>query len=237
MDFAKAFTFMFEDPDWLKKLGIGTLIGLLGIVLSPVLVGIVPLLVLLGYTIDVLRNVMHGSDRPLPEWDNWGSFLAKGFKVAAASFVWSLPAILLTVPLVVGSMMADQGGSAGNLGGAEALGIGIILCGTCLMILWSLFVTLISPAIYVRIAETDRFSSAFNFGAMWAFTRDNIGNIILALLLMIVVGFIASIVAGLGFVALVIGVLITLPFATLWQYLVQAHLFGQIGRFSVTPVD
>ncbi len=27
MDFGKAFTFMFEDPDWLRKLGIGTAVG------------------------------------------------------------------------------------------------------------------------------------------------------------------------------------------------------------------
>lgn len=237
MDFAKAFTFMFEDPDWLKKLGIGTLIGLVGIVLAPVLLGIIPLLVVTGYTIVVLRNVMHGSERPLPEWENWGDFLARGFKVAAATFVWTLPALLLMIPLVIGGMLTDQNQSAAALGGAEALGIGIVLCGTCLMILWGLFVALITPAIYVRIAETDRFGSAFNFAAMWAFTRDNIGNIILALLLLIVVGFIASIVAGLGFIALVVGVLITMPFAMLWQYLVQAHLFGQIGKYSVTPVD
>jgi len=72
---------------------------------------------------------------------------------------------------------------------------------------------------------------------MWAFTRDNLGNVIIALLLLIVVGVIASLVAGLGLLALIIGILITIPFATLWQYLVQAHLFGQIGKYSVTPVD
>ena len=71
---------------------------------------------------------------------------------------------------------------------------------------------------------------------MWAFTRDNIGNVIIALLLLIVVGIVASFVAMLGFVALIIGALVTFPFAMLWQYLVQAHLFGQIGKYSVTPV-
>jgi len=30
---------------------------------------------------------------------------------------------------------------------------------------------------------------------------------------------------------------VTIPAATLWQYLVQAHLYGQIGRTSVTPVE
>lgn len=233
MDFGKAFTFMFEDPDWLKKLGIGTLVGLVGLVLSPVLIGLVPLIALLGYTVDVIRNVMAGREHPLPEWEDWSGFLSRGFKVLAALFVWSLPAILLSIPMAIGGAMLDQG----NLGQSEAIGIMILVCGGCLLFLWALFVTLLSPAIYVRIAATDRFSSAFDLSRMWAFTRDNLGNVIIALLLLIVVGVIASFVAGLGLLALVIGILITIPFATLWQYLVQAHLFGQIGKYSVTPVD
>ncbi len=231
MDFGKAFTFMFEDPDWLKKLGIGTMVGFVGILLSPVLIGIVPLIMLLGYTVDVIRNVMAGREHPLPEWEDWGGFLSRGFKLCAAIFVWSLPAILLSIPLAIGGAMTDQGT------GSEAIGITIMVCGGCLLFLWALFVTLLTPAIYVRIAATDRFSSAFEFGRMWAFTRDNIGNVIIALLLLLVVGAVASVLALLGLVALVCGVLITVPFAMLWQYLVQAHLFGQIGKYSVTPVE
>lgn len=231
MDFGKAFTFMFEDPDWLKKLGIGTLVGLVGIVLSPVLIGLVPLIALLGYTVDVIRNVMAGREHPLPEWEDWTGFLSRGFKVTVAILIWSLPAILLSIPMVIGGAILDQGS------GSEAIGIMIMVCSGCLLFLWALFVTLLSPAIYVRIAATDRFSSAFELGRMWAFTRDNLGNVIIALLLLIVVSVIASFVAGLGLVALFIGILITIPFATLWQYLVQAHLFGQIGKYSITPVD
>ena len=232
MDFGKAFTFMFEDPDWLKKLGVGIAVGLVGILLSPALIGFVPLIMLLGYTVDVVRNVMAGREYPLPEWEDWGGFLSRGFKLCAAIFLWSLPAILLTVPLAIGGAMTDQQGT-----GAEAIGMTIMVCGSCLLFLWALFVTLLTPAIYVRIAATDRFSSAFEFGRIWAFTRDNIGSVIIALLLLIVVGVLASVVALLGFAALICGVLITFPLAMLWQYLVQAHLFGQIGKYSVTPVE
>lgn len=230
MDFGKAFVFMFEDPDWLKKLGIGTLVGLAGILLAPVLIGIIPLIIVIGYSVVVVRNVMNGVERPLPEWDNWGEFLSLGFKVFAASFVWALPVILLLIPLAIGSAIIDQ------QSGAEAIGVAIVVCASCLVLLWSLFVTLLTPAIYVRIAATDRFSSAFEFGQMLAFTRDNIGNVIIALLLLIVIGVVASLVAGLGVLALFIGLLVTLPFAMVWQYLAQAHLFGQIGKYSVTPV-
>jgi hypothetical protein len=231
MDFGKAFVFMFEDEEWLKKLGIGTALGLLMLVLIPTIVlWVFPFIALLGYTVVALRNVMNGVERPLPEWEDWGEFLSLGFKVFAALFIWALPVFLLIIPLAIGSAFIDQSS------GAEGIGIAIVLCGSCLVLLWSLFVTVLMPAIYVRIAATDRFSSAFEFGSMLAFTRDNLGNVIIALLLLIVVGLIASAIAMLGVVALFVGLLITIPFATLWQYLVQAHLFGQIGRYSVTPV-
>jgi hypothetical protein len=232
MDFGRAFLFMFEDEEWLKKLGIGTLLGLLMLVLIPtIILWVFPFIALLGYTIVVLRNVMDGVERPLPEWADWSEFFSLGFKVFAATFVWALPMILLTIPLAIGSALMDQSR------GAEGIGIAIVVCGSCLVLLWGLFVALLMPAIYVRIAATRRFVSAFEFGPLFAFTRENLGNVIIALLLLIVVGLIASVVAMLGVIALFVGLLITIPFATLWQYLVQAHLFGQIGRYSVTPIS
>ncbi len=231
MDFGKAFTFMFEDPDWLRKLGIGTLVGLAGIIFAPFLIGLVAIIALLGYALDTLRNVMDGRERPLPEWEDWGGFLVRGFRLLAAFFVWLLPAILAAVPLGIGSALADRGR------GMEAVGILLIICSSCVLVLWGLFVTLISPAIYARLARLDRFSAAFEFGKIWAFTRDNIGNVIIAILLTWVAGLVAGLIAWLGVIALLIGVLITTPFAALWQYLVQAHLFGQVAVNSITPVD
>ncbi len=232
MDFGKAFTYMFEDPDWLRKLGIGTAVTLIGILFTPLLVGLIPLIAVIGYTVDVVSNVMNGVERPLPEWEDWGGFLSRGLKVFGATFVWALPAILLIIPLAIGSALMDQSR------GAEGIGIAIVACGSCLLLIWALFVTLLTPAIYVRIAATDRFSSAFEFGKMWAFTRDNLGNVIIAILLVnIVAGLIAAVIAGLGVIALVIGLVVTIPFATLWQYLVQAHLFGQIARYTTTATD
>ena len=163
MDFGKAFTFMFEDPDWLRKLGIGTAVGLLGLLFMPFLIGLIPLIIVLGYTVDVLRNVMNGDERPLPEWSDWGGFMSRGFKVLAATFIWALPALLLVIPLGIGAALTRPGpGRRSNRHLRSSC------CGSCLLLLWVLFVTLMTPAIYVRIAATDRFSSAFDFGQMWA---------------------------------------------------------------------
>lgn len=234
MDFGKAFTFMFEDPDWLRKLGIGTVVALIGAIFAPVLLGLVPLLMLAGYMLDVVRNVMDGRQRPLPEWEDWGGLLARGFKLTAAFFVWILPIVLVSIPMAIGSSLADQPSASG---GMEAIGIMLLICGSCLILVWSLFVALISPAVYARLAATNRFTSAFELGKLWSFTRDNIGHVIIAILLTWLAGLIASLIAPIGLIALFIGVIITAPFATLWSYLVQSHLFGQIGAHSITALE
>lgn len=232
MDFGKAFTFMFEDPDWLRKLGIGTLVGLAGILFSPLLIGFIPLIMLLGYTLDTLRNVMDGRGRPLPDWEDWGGFLKRGFRLCAALFIWALPIILIALPLTVGGTLTDQ-----NSSGTEAVGAILITCSSCLLLLWGLVLALFTPAIYARVARTERFASAFELGKLWSFTRDNIGNVVIALLLTWVAGLIATVIASLGIIALGIGLLVSIPFANLWQYLVQAHLFGQIGASSVSAIE
>lgn len=232
MDFGKAFTFMFEDPDWVRKLGIGTAVMFIGIVLSPLLIGLIPLIMIMGYTVDVVRNVMMRRERPLPEWEDWGGFLGRGFKVFVALFVWALPIIILIAPLAIVGALAEQNG-----GGMEAIAVIVMICGVCLTFIWGIFYALITPAIYARIAATDRLSAAFEVGKIWAFTRDNLGNVIITILLGIVASLIASLGATLGLVGLCVAVLVTLPLASLWQMLVNAHLYGQIAAESVTAVD
>jgi hypothetical protein len=232
MDFGKAFTFMFADPNWLRKLGIGTLVGLLSIVLMPILIGVIPLIMVVGYTLDALRNVVDGKEFPMPEWNEWGGFLIRGLKLTIALVLWSLPIFIIMIPLFIGTALTGNQNSGGI-----AFGVLLITCSSCLMFLWGLFFLLISPAIYIRLAVTGRLGAAFEIGKLWALTRDNLGNVILALILVFVAGLIAAVVGSLGMLLLCVGFLVTVPLATLWQYLVQAHLFGQIGRYSVTPIE
>jgi len=233
MDFGKAFTFMFQDPNWIAKLGIGMLLVLVGIFLAPLLIGFLPLLIVTGYSLVVLDNVRLGHEHPLPEWQDWGKFFMLGLKVFVALFIWALPIIIGFVPVMAGSVLSDSG----NANGTGAIAALLIICGSCLMILWGLFIALLTPAIYARVAATDRFVSAFELGRIWAFTRDNLGNVIVAILLVWLAGIIASVLAMMGLLFLCIGVLVTIPLASLWQYLVQAHLFGQIAGHSVTAIE
>ena len=153
MDFGKAFSFMFEDPRWKEKLGIGTLVALAGFLFSSFLIGLVPLAMMVGYTLVTLRNVMDRHEHPMPEWQDWGGFFVKGLKLAVATFVWVLPSLIIAIPVVIGGTLMENQGSASSA--ATGFGGLLIVCGSCLLLLWGLFVALITPAIYIRLAATD----------------------------------------------------------------------------------
>jgi len=232
MDFGTALTFMFQDPQWVAKLGIGVLVTLAGIVFSPVLIGFVAIFVLTGYTIDVVRNVLDGKEYPLPEWQDWSGFLFRGLKLFGVIIVLALPFIPIMIPFGLGNFLASSENQAVNV-----IGVLFTVFGFGLALLYGLFLVLIQPAIYVRLARTDRFAAALDVGKLWGFTVANIGNVIIALLLTIVAGLIAAIIAPLGLLAFVIGVLVTVLFASFWQTLVQVHLFGQVGALSKTSIE
>jgi hypothetical protein len=232
MDFAKALTFMFQDPNWVAELGMGILVTLAGIVFSPVLIGFVAIFVLSGYTIDVVRNVLDGQEHPLPEWQDWGGFFTRGLKLVVVIIVLALPFIPLMIPFGIGSALSNSENQAVNVIGAL-----FMVFGFGLALLYGLFLALIQPAIYVRLARTDRFAAALDVGKLWSFTVANIGNVIIAILLTMVTGLIAAILSPLGLLAFIIGVVVTVLFASFWQMLVQVHLYAQVGALSKTSTE
>ena len=129
MDFGKAFTFMFEDPDWLRKLGIGTWSGWSACSSRRSRSAWCRSSCSWATRLDVLRNVMDGKQYPLPEWEDWGGFLARGFKLVGRVLRLGLPAILVAIPLGIGAALTDQQRRRAG----EALGALLIICGSCLI--------------------------------------------------------------------------------------------------------
>ncbi len=229
MDIAKSFTFMFEYPEWVRKLTIGTIVTLIGLVLSPILIGLIPLIMVVGYGLLVTRNVLDGQPHPLPEWEDWGDLFVRGLKLTVVLIIWALPAILLVlfamIPGALSSSISNGHGS-NAFSGFAAL---VLACCSYLAVLWGLLVALFTPAIYVHMARDNDFGAGFAFTQLWEFTRQNLSNVIIAILLTWVASLIASVVAPLGAIAILIGLLITIPLSMLWYILVQSHLYGQVG--------
>ena len=87
--------------------------------------------------------------------------------------------------------------------------------------MWALVIAAVSPAILVRYAEVEEFMAGFRFSEIFDIITANLGNYIIVILLMWVAGLIASF----GVILCVIGVI----FTEFWSYLVVGNLLGQLA--------
>lgn len=208
MDVGRSFSFVFSDPRWVSKLLIAALM---------VLIPIFGWLVLVGYFSHVTRRIATtGTDLPLPEWEAFGDLFVDGFKVAAAGFVWSLPVSILGFCLG-GIFELGDGSDAGAL------------VANCITVPLSLLVAFVAPAVTGRVAATGSFSEGLQVKQVIAAVRRNPGDYLIIVLMTFVAGF----VAAAGFLALCIGVLVTIPYAQLILF----HLYGQAHWRSAGAVS
>lgn len=210
-DFAKPFSFVFDDPRWLNKILIGGLFYLLGFIL-------IGFFFILGYLARLARNIIAGVALPMPEWDDLGDYFGEGLRLVGVVIVWILPIVALVVLFVVPSIALSELDNevAQNVGGCAA--------GTvwCLIFPLSLAVTFFMPASLLYAAVEQRFGAAFEMGKIWTFIKGNIGEYLLA----IVIYFVARFLAGFGVILLCIGVI----FTGFWSMAITTYAFAEVYR-------
>lgn len=226
MDIGRALTFFTEDERWIEKTAIGTGVILLSSLLSIVLVGLVGFMIVMGYSVRLLQNVRDGVTPVLPEWDQWGEDLSRGFKLFVVQFVWALPIILIIAPITIVSVLV------GNAGGSEAEGFAVLLamCATCISFIVAIFYMLIQPAVTIFFAENEEISDGLQIARIWDWTRAHIGEVVIVTIVYIVGSMIIGTVGTIaGFILCGVGLVATLPLAQLVIYYLQFHLFGQLA--------
>ena len=220
VDFGRSFTFVTEDPEWVKKILIGGAFA----VACLLLVG-VPFV--LGYFSRTLRNVVAGEPRPMPEWDDLGGLFNEGLRLTAVYLLYTLGIVavlaafgcVLTLPLTLLSGSGARPSEAlGLLGG---LGI-VALYGVLMLVSLALAVYL--PAALARSALRGTVADGFAWREVLGFMRANLGNYLLTL----VIYLLASFLSQLGMVLCCVGIF---P-AAFWGYMVLAAALGQTVRLS-----
>jgi hypothetical protein len=209
MDLGKAFTFITEDEQWLMTLLIG---GAL------LFIPIFGWFVLLGFSMEIARNVLRGSARPLPRWENFGEKFMLGLYSFVIQLVYVLPAILLLfLFLCVFGLLAAAG-----QGNEEAITGILVLTAICFLPLFLVASVITQPfmwAAHARYLQTGSLGAAFRFSEIFATTRANLGVWVVVWLLYLLCGMVAQA----GVVIFFVGLLISIPYA----YMVFGHILGQ----------
>ena len=212
MNFAKAFTYIFDDQRWLEKLVI------------PLLVTLIPIIgwmVAAGYLMRVTRNVAEHQPEPLPELE-FGADLGRGFKVFVANLAYALPILLITTLLFLPLALSGNNKEVGVLAIMSAL------LGGFLILLYALLMTVIMPAVNANLAVKERIGAAFDLKEIFRMLKNNfkawlivIGGTLLC----------SAIIAPLGGIVLGVGAIVT----GFYSQLIIAHLTGQAYAQSQTP--
>ncbi len=200
MDVGRAFTYLFRDPRWARKLGIATLLAaataalrlldawglddrfLVSGPLAPTVSGAISGLAsvpLSGFALRIMQRVTAGTDLPLPEWSDLGGITRDGLKLWAVVTLWGLPATL--------ARLAGDALSPGPGDGPPSLR-GIVL-------LVTLVVLVVQPAAEARLATTGSVAAGLDVGTAFRVVGRNLGGY---LLLLVVVGLGAAVWFGLS---------------------------------------
>lgn len=209
MDFGKAFTFVFEDEDWIKKIALGGLLSL---------IPVIGIFLVIGYGLEVTKRVIKGDAEVLPDWSDFGGYLTKGFLVFLIVFVYMLPVILIQICTFIPFLFDKPNDTL------TAIFTIVTICFGFFTFLYSLAAYLVLPAAVGRYAATGELGEAFKLGAIFGMVKDNLGTYGMVLL----GGIIAGLVASLGSIACVIGVLFTM----VYSMAVNGHLWGQAYNVS-----
>jgi len=117
IQFSKTLSFIFDDPQWFRKLGVGLLIAmgcvLFGWLIFPIIFWVC---LLEGYQIRMLRNMRDGVEHPLPNWDRMGEMAGEGFRVGLAQLpIWFIALFTFIIPplglvgMAVAYFMTNEG--------------------------------------------------------------------------------------------------------------------------------
>lgn len=217
MDYSQAFTYIFEDKQWISKLVILGLMVMLSVILMMVLLlGMIPLAICLGFLTQLVNNVRNGHPRPLPDWHDYSEKLTIGGHLLLAMLVYNLPILLLG--MLVSFIVNVIGG--GFLG--IAVNLMVLCCALPLTLLYTVIAWSLLAAGIAQYVETGKRQVLYRPVHLWDVVRSH-GNLTLrwavAATIVNVVILLAGWIPCIGF-----PVILTLAFP------VHGHFLGQYAR-------
>ncbi len=220
MDFGRAFSYVFEDSDWMKKVGIAAL---------AMLVPILGQIAVLGWSLEITRRLIMGQVTDLlPDWTDFMDHFMRGVKAFVIGLVFALPSIFISICQGIFNVLATNPDfSSSDAGGAFVAGVGIVsMCIGCFSFLYSIFLGVVMPAAYANFVVSGEIGAGLRFGEIFGLVRAAPGPYLMALL----GGIVTGIIAMLGMIACFIGVVFTAALAMA----MNAHLYGQAYNAAKT---
>jgi len=208
------------------------------VMLAGFIIPILPMLVLMGYSTRIMRQVVEEKKAPsMPAWQgsDWSEMLLDGLRLWGTQIVLMLPLFLLIgcalVFAMTGSLsfsaLPDKHTNSFALVGVLFFMIGFLLVG--LFGILSLPYGVVVSAALPHVAVKRSFQAAFEFKEWFSIFRKALGQFIVGFVLVMVASFIFAFViqiAMLTIILICIVPLLMIPYST-YQLLVMNAIFAQ----------
>lgn len=178
MYFIDALQYPLKDSSWITKMIIA------GVLLFIPIIG---WLILGGYALRTTKGLLT-NQTGLPEWDDWGGDLSRGFMAFLGGLLYNIPTILISCCTTI-------------LGNSDNFAIVALNCILSLVQLGYGFV--IVPFLFSAIARfslTEDFGSYLDFGGRFEDVTNNSGDALMLVLNYFIFGIIMAIAIMVGFV-------------------------------------
>ncbi len=240
------FAFPFAGPDWQKRFIIGA-----ALILVSFFIPIIPLILVGGYVVQVMRRGIEGQDLTLPAWEDWGKLGVDGLRYGVVGLAFMLPGFLvyfggmgiymlssLLLPMSMQMMEHGRGGFA-VIPLFFVVGMIILFVSIFLGMILTFLGAIPLPAALAHFVAKDQVGAAFRFREWWPLLwRNKMGYFIAWVLCGGLLGILYYGIMML-YVTLVLCILVPVLTAPLLFYLalVCAAVFGETYRESVGAVD
>jgi uncharacterized protein DUF4013 len=224
------FVFPFQDNEARKQFLIGCLIYLAGFFIP-----ILPWLIVTGYNAILVRQILRGEAPHLVPWDNWEALLKDGARLFGIRLVYSIPLLILILPLVLIFFVVPFFPILVQHGGSRSIGIvsfSIVLISTGISLLimpLSLVIGLMVPAAEVHVIARDDFMAGLQIRDWWPIFKKNWGGFVVALAIVYGLMMIMSFGIQMMFITLVLLCLlpIFIPAVSMYYSVIQYVAFAQ----------
>lgn len=218
--FVESLTYPRSGTDAAKTILIGGILTVFGVLL-------VPLLLVGGYSVRVVRSVLAGEERP-PAFEAWGELFVDGVKAVAVFVAYvALPTVVLVATVILTALTFDAGLGGRLVAGGLAL-VGLSVAGVLYLACWY-----VGTAGFVNFAKTGELGAAFAVGDLRPVLTSGAYATAWLLALVVLVG--SSIVVGALEVVPVVGWVIG-GFVTFYASVSTTYLYAR-GFADATDVE
>lgn len=226
MDIGRAFSYIFEDQEWVPKLLITAVVAFVGIITLPLLLlGLVAFAALLGYLVELIRNLRDNMPTPLPRWDNFSEKIAKGGSVMVAGILYGLPNLLPLCCNLTFTLVSNYVDNTGSLGSAPT--IIMFCCITPFVLLYNLITWPMFSLALGRYAEERNIGVFFQFSDLFGTLYRNFGTTFQWIIFAVIVNFVLGILGAIPCIGWLAAPALAIP--------VQGHLISQLVRQVEEP--